>query len=108
MPLLSKLGQLGKSFFAKGTAADATGGIIKDLYGSLSLRKKRIVGLGTTALGGIMGLNLIRGIMFRSPGHRDASMFGSQNPTLQAHNERRGSHLSGAALRDRDWRLFRG
>ena len=84
------------------------GTTLRGFYGQLSPHRKRIVGLGSAAMIGIAGLNLIRGITFRTPGRRDASMFGSQNPTLQAHEERRGSHLSGAALQDRDRRLFRG
>ncbi len=84
------------------------GTALKDFYGLLPPQRKRIVGIGAGAVGGIVGLNLIRGITFRNPGRRDNSMFDAQNPALKAYTERRGSHLSGQALQDRDRRLFRG
>ena len=84
------------------------GTALKDFYGGLSPQRKRIVGIGSGCIGGIASLNLIRGITFRSPGQRDGFMFDNRNPALQAYAERRGSHLSGSALQDRDGRLFRG
>lgn len=68
--------------------------------------RKRIVGIAGGALLGIAGLNLIRGITFGVRKRRDESMFGRDNPALQAHTLRRGAHLSGPALQERNKRLF--
>jgi len=92
--LLNKLREAGRS--------------LTSFWRMIPASRQRGFRIAAGAAGIVMGLNLIRGIAFRSPSRRSEDMFYDRNPVLVAYENRRGSHLSGQALQDRNGRLFLG